>query len=391
MHKRLQKLLQVWSTTGFSTRDLTDYAEKHLIAETRRGVMGMSVLLLILVLAATAIYGGLGLGKSYLYTYLLVAGLSVHIFFSARSINELKPLHMLGMTLLILSATAFVSIAHQTGSFTPLLFSNILLLFMVVPMVPWGLREAITVILLIYFMLTFSTTGTGERFSEDTLWILQFFMLAAGLVSGALVAFTARVRRDDIYARFKLEKAHERMFRLSNIDPLTGAWNRRFLNTALQTLRELHGDKVKTFHFAQFDVDRFKQINDNYGHDFGDRVLKIVSETFTEHLDENGFLIRMGGDEFALLMVTPDPCDFIAKVLDDIGQRIIASGQRLEQAFSMSHGLISAPLDREIEIETLYREADIALYESKNKHRQCHAGEPVAYAPNATGSWKTLS
>lgn len=363
--KRIQKLKPLWTTTGFELPGLTVYAEKHLVLETRTGLMTMSMLLLILVLAAMGINQELGLGHVYFKTYLLVIVLSCHIFFSARNVNELKTLNMLGITLLILSAVAFVSIAHQTNGFTPLLFSNVLLLFMLVPMIPWGLREGLTVILLIYFMITLSIGGRTDVFPTDTVWYLQFFMLATGLISGTLVAFNTSVRKDDIKARFDLEKAHDRMYRLSNLDPLTGTWNRRFMPTALSMLAERFDHGV--FHYVIFDLDAFKLLNDTHGHDYGDKILLLVSECFSAKLGNNGFLIRIGGDEFVLLAVSDQIDDLLEEIRDTLYQKLAAEPVSKNIGFGLSLGRVSTTLADSINLDVLYNQADEILYKIKRE------------------------
>jgi len=359
---------QLWTTTNFGLADLSGYAEKHLIVETRTGLMSMSLLLMVLVLAAMGINNELMLGSAYFNTYLLVVVLSGHIFFSSRNVNELKTLNMLGITLLVLSATAFVSIAHQTGEFTPLLFSNVVLLFMLVPLIPWGLREASVVLLLIYFMITMSIGGRAGVFESDTVWNLQFFMLATGVISSALVMFNASVRRDDLKTRFDLEKAHDRMYRLSNIDPLTGVWNRRFLPVGLAMLKERFTSGE--LHYMIFDLDDFKRLNDNHGHDYGDKVLLLVSECFSSYFNDDGFLIRMGGDEFVVILVADEPDKLLFDIRQDIRQKLQQQNMAKKVDFGLSLGWVKVALDHKINLDELYKQADDILYQIKRDRYQ---------------------
>lgn len=98
--------------------------------------MAMSLLLLLLVLAALFVFTQDNGYSDFNQNYIWVMVMAVHINLSARVIWDIKTLHLLGMTLLIISATAFVMIAHQEGQFSPLLLPNIALLFMTVPMIP---------------------------------------------------------------------------------------------------------------------------------------------------------------------------------------------------------------------------------------------------------------
>lgn len=337
-----------------------------MLDETRKGVMAMSLLLLGLIFAALPLYVELELHPVYLYTYSLLAVLCLHIFFSARKMGDIRILYLLGITLLTISATAFVSIAHQTSSFSVLLFANVVLLFMAVPMVPWGIREASIVIFIIYALLTLSTGGMSTRFGADTLLVLQFFMIAAAMTSIILVARSVRIRKDDLSARFDLEKARAHLYELSNVDPLTGAWNRRFLPTAMTKLVTDFDGKSNLFHYALFDIDDFKKLNDSCGHDFGDKVLKRIGQHFSNALDGNGYLMRFGGDEFALLLVHDDPETFIDDIVLNI-EKEFENGPDCTIPVTMSYGLVSAPLSADITTTALYHRADKSLYKNKKQ------------------------
>ena len=372
MKEHIKRIKSLWSTIHFADQELTEYANTHLLDETRRGVKSMCMLLFGLIVFAIPVYVELNLSPIYFYTYSLIAVLALHIYFSAHRIDKIRELYLLGITLLTISATAFLSIAHHTSSFSVLLFANIVLLFMAIPMVPWGVREASLVIFIIYALLTLSTGGVPERFGHETLWVLQFFMLAAAITSIAIVARVVRVRKDDISARFDLEKARAHLYELSNVDPLTGAWNRRYLPTAISQLLIDFSGKAEFFHYALFDIDDFKQLNDTYGHDFGDKVLKCFGERFFDVLDGNGYLLRFGGDEFALLFVHDEPENFIDKVLLKIEKEFDK-----DRPVKMSYALVSAPLCQDTTLTALYNRADQSLY--KNKKQAKTASEEITF------------
>jgi hypothetical protein len=205
--KWLEQLGDLWSTTRFRAQGLSAYAETLMLEETRKGLKAMSLLFLALLLGSALFHSELGLGRTYVYTAMSLAALCTHVYFSSRAIREIRTLHVLGMTLLIISGTAFVLVAHQQGAFGAALFTSVALLFMVIPMVPWGLREASTVTLLIYAVFSSSTWAVKGRFDSETLWTLQAFMLAAGMVSLTLVARGASVRKEEIQSRYDLESA----------------------------------------------------------------------------------------------------------------------------------------------------------------------------------------
>ncbi|NIR31001.1 MAG: GGDEF domain-containing protein [Gammaproteobacteria bacterium] len=373
--KLVASLHHVWSTTRFGAKELSNYAHYMMIEETRKGLAAMSAVALLLLCAQTVLYAGLGFGYTYLYTSVLLALLAAHVFVSARLLKDLNSLYLLGMSLLVVCGTAFVLLAHKTGTFSLALFAGVALLFMVIPMVPWGLREAFAVTMLIYSVFTLSTVGNAARFEREALWALQLVMAGAGIISLALVTRNASVRKSDILARFELENAHKRMTILSNKDPLTGAWNRRYLMSNFASTVERWRKEDGTYHYALLDVDDFKPLNDTYGHDYGDRILKAVVVAFQEPLKEHGYLVRMGGDEFALLFTAADPETLVgsgfARLREHLGCSSQPGGETQAPEISVSVGLVSVPPNVHASEDTLYRAADQALYEAKARKSKC--------------------
>lgn len=293
---RLKALLaDAWSATDFDDPQVADYARERLLGETRTGLAAMSLVMLSLVMAGIPLCLEFGFRNEYLYGYLAVAALALHVHLSVRQVDDLRALHMLGITLLVVSATAFVFIAHETRMFSTLLLSNVVLLFMAVPMMPWGIREALAVTALIYLMLSLSVGGVDQRFSPETLYTLQFLMIGAAAISLLLVMRSVHIRRNDLRAHHALEVARENLFELSNRDALTGAWNRRFMHEGAARLQAEHGDEPGAcFNLAVIDLDDFKQLNDGWGHDFGDLVLKVVTVSLDGAIGDSGFVFRSG-------------------------------------------------------------------------------------------------
>ncbi len=365
MKQLIEQIGQLWSTTRFQARELRVYAEEHMVDETRTGVRAMSVVFLLLLLGSVLVYDKIGLGRQYLYTCAALAALSVHVYFSARAINEIKTLHVLGMTLLIISGTAFVLLAHQTGAFGAALFSSVVLLFMVIPMVPWGLREASLVTLLIYAVFSSSTWSVGDRFPAETLWTLQLFMFAAATVSLTLVARGASVRKQDIATRFELEKSHQKMELLSYQDALTGAWNRRFLEGEFDAYNERMQKVGVLVHFALLDVDDFKQMNDLCGHMYGDQVLCWMAACLQEQLGDVGFAVRTGGDEFGLLLAGDEPEARIVEAIQTVRAVASLEGRKGAPEVSISVGLVTLLPGVEVSLDVAYQAADRELYQAK--------------------------
>lgn len=366
-------LRAAWSVTGFAAEEVALYAQRLTLQDARQGLMVLSVLLFALYGVEIAFHVHFGLEELHIYTLGLLGILCAHVALSTRALQDIKSIYLLGVTLLMVSGTAFILLAHHAASLSIALFASVTLLFMVIPLIPWGLREGLMVVILIYGTFTVSTWSAPTGFDPKALWALQFIMLSAGLVSLALVTRNASVRKADIRVRFDLEKAHHTMMHLSHKDPLTGAWNRRYLNSKFDSRMAAWQAAGETCHFALLDIDNFKPLNDSFGHDYGDMVLRCVVDGFGKVIEKKGFVVRMGGDEFALLFVERDP-----EALIEAGVKAVRGAQSLKELkalpLAMSVGLVSIPPDSTISQSDAYREADIALYEAKErKARYCDA------------------
>lgn len=91
----------------------------------------------------------------------------------------------------------------------------------------------------------------------------------------------------------------ERLFLMANFDYLTGVCNRRYF---IDSVNDILKDTTNPMCMVMFDIDHFKSVNDRYGHDTGDTVLRTVSNTINTLLSADGLFARMGGEEFAAII-----------------------------------------------------------------------------------------
>lgn len=104
------------------------------------------------------------------------------------------------------------------------------------------------------------------------------------------------------YLLSNLKSSYEREKHLAQKDGLTKIVNRRFFLEILQTEYQRSLRYECTFTLAYFDLDNFKEINDRFGHQTGDKLLKLVAQTTQQKIRELDTIARLGGDEFALLL-----------------------------------------------------------------------------------------
>jgi predicted signal transduction protein with EAL and GGDEF domain len=102
---------------------------------------------------------------------------------------------------------------------------------------------------------------------------------------------------EDITARKYME---QELFRRANFDSLTGLPNRGYFQSQLDEAVK-RAQRRNGLALMYFDIDRFKQINDTYGHDAGDKIIRLFAQRIRSVLRESDFMARLGGDEFVLI------------------------------------------------------------------------------------------
>lgn len=164
---------------------------------------------------------------------------------------------------------------------------------------------------------------------------------------------------------------HERLQRVAAIDALTGLYNRRF---GLERLSQEFSRSVRSqepLGVVLFDIDHFKSVNDTYGHQPGDEVLKAVANSVKSVLREGDTLMRYGGEEF--LAVLPGAGEADVRNLGERIRRVVESTvvkvDHVELTVTISLGATSFPSLNVTDLDELIRQADAAMYDAKNSGR----------------------
>jgi len=160
----------------------------------------------------------------------------------------------------------------------------------------------------------------------------------------------------------------EKLTTLAVHDPLTGLFNRRFLDERLQQhVREESGQPLVCL---MIDIDYFKRFNDQFGHDAGDLVMRFVGQTLRETCSSVGSAFRFGGEEFTVLLPSLDEGEGVAladTLREKVSSAALSHAGQLLGAISVSVGVAAFPAGGSV--ETLITRADAALLEAKAKGR----------------------
>ncbi len=170
----------------------------------------------------------------------------------------------------------------------------------------------------------------------------------------------------------KRKEAQATLERLATTDDLTGLANRnQFQNRFAQSLL-LANREQKKLALMLLDLDKFKPVNDTYGHQAGDAVLQKVAEIFNATCRNTDIVARLGGDEFAILLVHPEGTDHIKHIANRIieGVRKPMSILGHEILIGTSVGIAMYP-DHGVNEDELTKKADKALYDAKEAGRSC--------------------
>jgi len=226
-------------------------------------------------------------------------------------------------------------------------------------------------LIILYSMFFFST---GHNFFSYTAINLQKILtIVSSVVINTFIVATLRHRwksaqKELIVLNGKLLEHNEKLKSQSQTDPLTGLYNRH----ALRDNYDSYIGNLLTV--AYLDVDNFKQINDGFGHDIGDNVLREIStsikETFT-----NTHAYRYGGDEFLLIRNDAD-ADLFEDQMHQMRNRLesLGEGDNLTKIY-FSVGYVYGVAETTADLRNMFERADELMYEAKRRGKKNSLGE----------------
>lgn len=233
--------------------------------------------------------------------------------------------------------------------------------------------KAVWPILLIAVLVVGLAVFYSYRNTKDITGVLkklQYFLNKVSQGDLQVELDTALAKRDDELG--DISKSSVQMQRsirnFVETDPLTGLYNRRYVQNAVKKIGERQSETGQPFSVAITDIDFFKKVNDTYGHNAGDEVLKAVASILKTTMQGNGFAARWGGEEFVLVF---DKCGMVrgAEILRQILKLIREMTVETEGytiKITMTLGIVDG---HGTNVEAMVEAADEKLYYGKTHGR----------------------
>ncbi len=165
-----------------------------------------------------------------------------------------------------------------------------------------------------------------------------------------------------------LKRAKKTLTDQVNRDPLTNLYNRRYFHTISDDYYQLAKRENRDLCVLLIDIDRFKSINDNYGHLTGDAVILACAKTLLSNIRSSDILARFGGEEFVILMPSTDiegACHIAEKLRLAVEKSTVLSEEKKEVHFTISLGIDQVNIHQKNGLEQAFNHADKALYAAK--------------------------
>lgn len=211
---------------------------------------------------------------------------------------------------------------------------------------------------------------------RDRTSMVEWLAIPVILAVSAFIAMNSMERGMELLQELRMESVDKQNLMIQNVikdkmvrtDPLTGLYNRAALNEHLEMLLRYADSEGFSLHVAMLDVDFFKSVNDTFGHQAGDQVLKRMASVIREGVGSSDFAARYGGEEFTIVF-TDRTLGEVRQVLERIriNMELLEHPELGGRRVTISIGL--HPYGKGMEANRLLEHADAYLYQAKRKGR----------------------
>lgn len=224
---------------------------------------------------------------------------------------------------------------------------------------------ATSVSIVLSVFITFFILWLSDADDSVTQIALIISIIAPGVIAPLVTWFL-------IGLIIKIDELEQRQRKLITYDELTGLISRRTFFEKFDELKEITEKNRTHITLAYIDLDDFKKINDEHGHNAGDQALKSFAQLLIQAARANDIIARIGGEEFAIILPETDIEDahmILERIRKTVSSKeLIIDGEKL--SISMSTGLAHYQGDA-LKIDRLVSQADKAMYQAKSEGKNC--------------------
>ncbi|MBO6138327.1 MAG: GGDEF domain-containing protein [Lachnospiraceae bacterium] len=345
---------------NFIEKDIKAQGESKTMAVLIRYI---SCFLMIYNVIMTTIFA---LRGAFPFFLLFIAGLilAVATLYITYTSNVSRALITLGATVDIIALVG-TFVTYWIYGFQYLLVSMMLVVFF---NMTWNMFKRVLIALMHAFILVVLAI-VSFPLPEEIIPPGAAFGVNLAIFIVMIISVGMAYSRKFSASEYKLYEYNKKLERMAGSDPLTGLLNRRYMSDILHKLESRYKQERVPLAMAMGDIDFFKKVNDTYGHDSGDVVLKEIAAMLTEFMDDKGYVSRWGGEEF-LLVFRGINADEVFQQLeifrDTVQKKDIVSDEKVIKV-TMTFGL--EEFSTHVGIDETIKRADEKLYLGKNGGR----------------------
>ena len=346
---------------------LYNFIEKDIKAQGESKTMAVLARYIscILMLYSALMIGIFASRGAFSFLFLFVFGLASAIatMYITYTNNVGRSLIALGSAVDVIAVVGALETNWMSG-FQYLVVTMMLVVFF---NMTWNMFKRIllaalhALILIILAIVSSKVTDQGMVWPAFGVNLIAFILI--------IIAVGVAYSRKFSASEYKLYEYNKKLERMAGSDPLTGLLNRRYMSDVLHKLESRYKQERVSLSMAMGDIDFFKKVNDTYGHDSGDVVLKEIAAMFTAFMEDKGYASRWGGEEF-LLVFRGINADEVFQMLEsfrgEVEKKEIRSGDTIIKV-TMTFGL--EEYSSHAGIDETIKKADEKLYLGKNGGR----------------------
>jgi len=360
---RLKKAIreQVFEIRQYNRYGRQDMLARNMIALKLISLMGLAVTLFIFILPLMGFDNWAFMWHYWVLIPVYTVFLAFSIVYDKKQVKSFAVIQTAGVlfSVMLIATLAGVSIIYYPDKPDEMLVFVLVLIPLFFSIETWVIASITVYSGIVYCILAYS-------FKDPSVLQHDIFSVSLSVVLSLMVlGYNARLRANGFLAKEKYKT-------LSRMDLLTELLNKKSYELWCQRMLNECGQK-ESCALVIFDLDNFKQINDNFGHIMGDRVLEIVGQTLAANFHTDCFVGRIGGDEFSAFSCADKCCELFARRAENVIMEVKERARKeLKLDVTMSMGITKKCVP--VDYMELYFEADKALYEFKQaagSERRC--------------------